>query len=189
MTGKYHQFFEISNRVNGGRNIAIVKDGCFEPLLQTIVSDTEIDLQSRVALVLLLSGGLRTQELLSLKKDCLEITPEGIYFRSNVLKKRYKKDRLVRVYPGAELLVKEYVSTKIGSKMFTFSHSTLARLTKDLFPSEACLHSLRHSHISWLLFTKNLTIPMCAKLVDVSSGIVDRYAHLNQKRVLQGLYA
>lgn len=77
----------------------------------------------------------------------------------------------------------EYVESKVG-KLVKRSQSTLYRQYKAFLGGAACTHSLRHSMLSYLLFERGLAREKVAKLVHVSSKIIDVYAHLNERKVL-----
>lgn len=49
-------------------------------------------------------------------------------------------------------------------------------------------HSLRHSHISYLMFNNKKTVEEIAKIVNMSIQTVQNYTHYNIKKELKGIY-
>lgn len=184
----YTSYFLQSPRYSGRKAIALVKGDLFSPFIQALASDSSLDKEYRAFIICAISGGLRVEEALSLSKVSFEVQDDALYFRTQVLKKRRSDSRWCRVHPEGQALVQEVLRDKVGP-LFSWTQGTALLRAKRTFKLEGiCNHSFRHSAVSYYLFTENLSREATAKLVHISSKIVDVYAHLDERNVLSKMF-
>lgn len=184
----YGRFFELYNRLNGTKKIAVLKTDKLQEFISELVADTKLDRHYKIFLLISLSGGLRVTEALSLSKNDFSFQDGDIYVRVNVLKKQKEEERLIKVHPLAVRIVTEWLSGVVG-KLFKFSARSTLRWIKELTGlQEICNHSLRHSLISFLLFERNLTHIKAAKLIHIGLDSMMHYSHLNERKVWKEVF-
>lgn len=160
----------------------------FSQFIETIVKDSSLATEYKAFIICSLSGGLRVEEALALDQTSFMNIDGALYFESKVLKKRRADKRWCRVHPAGQQLVETFIKARIG-KLFDFTQNTaLVRAKKVFRVAGICSHSFRHSAVSYLLFTEQLTIATTAKLIHINSKIVDTYAHLDERLALSKLF-
>lgn len=185
-----------------GAPISIVKPERFEDFMNDIASDTEMPPELLLFLVISLSGALRVSEALSLRKTDFKLQPEGDYFVTvDVLKKKKDTKREIALpafftpYITGALLNKrtfDYVFIeRVGPgrvRKFT-RHDLRYRLEKYFGIKNLCLHSMRHSCISFLTCGQpKQTAIAVSSLLKVSLSIVSRYSHANGGEKFRSIY-
>jgi len=189
LEGKYARFFYRSKRATGRSNIAILKSGMLDEFIEEILKDDEIDIQLRHICAISLSGGMRVSEALSLRKNDIFVDEFGeIYFSVKVLKKKDFTERAIRVHPSIVPYLMAYIQHKRGfERIFTITRQTVGRSLKAICEG-LTPHSLRHSHVSYLLNETSLKTEQIGKLIKFSNSMVDRYAHVDQLAILRGIF-
>lgn len=187
--GKYAEFFESHQRLKSKKKIAVVRGDRFAELIRAVVADPEIDdPEYKAFFCVCLSGGLRVSEGLSLRKADFFEQEGGLYASVKVLKKKRQDQRYIRVHPDAVECVKSIIDSKVTEIFQWVSVTCIRKVRGYLKVPDLCNHSLRHSAISYYLFEEKLSREETSKLVHVSSKIIDFYAHLDEKKVLRGLF-
>lgn len=184
---KYEKYFIQSKRLTSSKPLALIDGDRLEEFFQALLTDLEIENELKLFICLAASGGLRVNEAIVLTKEDFHEQDGILYFNSKVLKKRKEETRYARVHP----LVQDYVLTQIQNrvgKLIKKNPSTLYRALRKHFPEGICNHSLRHSLVSYLLFTKNLTSLKVAKLMSIGNKTVEHYAHLDQRKALREVF-
>lgn len=185
---EYAKYFELYNRLNGVKKIAVLKTELLQEFIKKVVADTSIDMEYKAFLLVTLSGGLRVNEALALTKEDFLDQGDELYVTVKVLKKRKEEERLVKVHPDAVSTVRLWLSTVVG-KPFKLSYRTTLRRIQDLVGlEEICNHSLRHTLISFLLFERNLTHIKAAKLIHIGLDSMMHYSHLNERKVWKEIF-
>lgn len=157
--------------------------------METVASDTDMQPELLLFLVLSCSGALRVTECLQLRKSDFVLQPEGDFFITvNVLKKKVKTKREIAVpdyftpYIQAALLNKRtfdyiFIERLSAGKTRKYTrHDIRYRLDTFFGVENLCLHSMRHSMISFLVHNKETAIAI-SSLLKVSMRIVNNYAH------------
>lgn len=184
----YSQFFLTTKRLTSDKPVAIARGERFVALIEAVLADESINREYRAFFAVCLSGGLRVSEGLALSKTSFIEDDGMLFFEVNVLKKKRKETRYCRVHPAAQAFVKEVLETKIGT-LFDFDSSTALRRIKRHFSVEGiCNHSLRHSAVSYYLFTEHLSREETAKLIHINAKVIDVYAHLDQRNLLKKMF-
>lgn len=189
---RYRPFVSIENRIksNDGRHVTLIKPDDFESFLTTLCKDEEIHSEIKVLISIILSTGLRISEALSLQRCSFEKGSTGsLYLYSRVAKKKDFVERKSIIHPLVSDLIKEWTHKfRSFDKIFSIDrHQALYAIKVGLGESFDC-HSFRHSHISYLLFKKKLTIEQVAELVKLSPEAVRFYTHVDPTNLLDELY-
>nr|BFD64797.1 hypothetical protein BdHM001_34780 [Bdellovibrio sp. HM001] len=186
---RYARFFTLEKRVNSKKKIAVLKSEMLPEFFAELIADAEIDRSLKALIVTSISGGLRITEALSLKKGDFYPEDDILFAESSVLKKRKDDERLIMIHPAAKDFLWQYVQDKIGP-LFGYTRDGALKAVKRVFDVEGiCNHSWRHTMISFFLFEVNFSREKTAKLMHVSVNIIDRYAHLNEKKALREAFA
>lgn len=184
---KYENFFIKSKRLTSEKPLALIDGDKLEQFFGALLSDPEIDSDLKLFIFLAASGGLRVTEALALTKEDFQIQDGILYFELKVLKKRKEETRYARVHPLVQKYVQAEIKSKVG-KLIKKNPSTLYRALRCHFPVGICNHSLRHSLISYLLFSKDYTALKVAKLMSIGNKTVEHYAHLDQRKALREVF-
>jgi integrase len=190
---KYQAFFRIETRrsTSTNRHVAIVVSEKFSAFLLELKNDSEIPQEFKVLTAILLSGGLRISEALMLQRSDFETGEDGrLYFVSRVLKKRDRKvERTNVIHQDIQSVCAEYLMSLRGFEhLFSFSRKAALHQLKKYLGEATDLHGLRHSFISYLVFLKELNLEEVSRFVEVSPSTAMRYAHLNQREILSGMF-
>lgn len=180
-----------STRLTGTRKAILVVDPAqFDSFIVALAESAECPEPYRTLIGILVTGGLRVSEGLSLRAR--DFTEEGgkLYFRSPVLKKGSALHRTCRVHPSLVPLVKARLATvRHYDALFPISRKTVWKWVRKVFGTDACPHSIaRHSYISWLLHEKKVTPHEAARVVEVKVSTVEAYNHPNVKKRLDDLF-
>ena len=146
----YSSFFLTQPRLSRQSDIAIVRGEQFEPFIQAVIGDDNINAEYKAFLITCLCGGLRVSEGLSLKKKSFQVDGECLFAKVKVLKKRGQAEsRMIRIHPAAVAFVQSVVESKIGP-LFSWHRTTcLRKIQSYLNVQGVCNHSLRHSAVSY----------------------------------------
>lgn len=193
----YADFFQPYVRSSSKKNkpVMIVKN--IDQFLLKLVADETIPEIDRVLISIILSGACRITEALTLSRADVERTESGdLYFSTKVLKKRGKIiKRPILIHAAAVPLVsKHLISLRGFEKLFKFSsdaalyrvRKAIALDTKDAEGLDC--HSFRHSFVTFMLHTKDLSIAKVSGIMKLDSRQVMRYAHVDAKKELKALY-
>ena len=196
-----------SQRVSGTRKpITIVNPQKYNEFFEWL-RDSDLRLQRKAFIAVTLSGGLRVSESLGLRPRHFDLE-EG-FFRFGVLKKKKKLTRhkvfegkeityhlrtnkVVRdakLHPIARDILLKYIDSfgiKYNDRLFPFTRRAALNQIKSVLGPKGCVHSLRHSHFSWLLETE--MVQKVAKLMEVQINVVPNYSHADKKALLNKLY-
>ncbi len=184
----YSNYFITAPRYAGRKPIALVKGDLFTDFISELTRDASLDKEYKAFIICAISGGLRVEEALGLSKKSFDVQDDTLYFKTRVLKKRKDDSRWCRVHPSGQGLVSEVLRDKVG-KLFDWTQGTALLRSKRIFNVEGiCNHSFRHSAVSYYLFNENLSMEKTAKLIHVSTKIVDVYAHLDERNVLSKMF-
>jgi len=172
-----------------GREISIIDPSKVDEFF-TWVETAKAPLEFKALVGLLFSSGGRISEVLKLTPD--DISQHG-EFTLNVSKKKRKGIiRPCKLHPIAHKLIEELISQPqiINShqRIFTFTRHTALKRIKKYFGENFCTHSLRHSFISWLIFTQNMEPIFVAKLMNLELDVVEKYAHINVAKQINKLW-
>lgn len=190
---KYREFFIVEERVcSSSKPVVLLKGECFEPFLEKLRDDTDIELELKVLVAILVSGGLRISECLMLQRTDFFEANDGseLRFFARVLKKRGEKlEREAIIHPVVQKMVREYLTKLRGfDHLFSFSRKAALHRLKSALGQSLDLHAFRHAFFSYLLFLKNMEIAEAAKLTRISLSTAIRYSHLNRSQVLSSLF-
>lgn len=185
-TSKYAKYFTLEKRVNSTKKIAMLRSELLDDFFKEFIADAQIDRGIKAVIITSISGGLRVTEALSLNKTDFYKEDGFLYAESEVLKKKDKnEERLIMIHPAAQAFMEDYLDNKVG-KLFDYTRDGMLKAVKRIFDIPGiCNHSWRHTMISYFLFAVNFSREKTAKLMHVSIGIIDRYAHLNEKKTLK----
>lgn len=175
-----------SQRITGGRKpITVIDPDKIEEFFQRL-TDSDLSLPLKAFIAVSLSGGLRVSEALSLR-PC-DINDTGIA-KIKVLKKKVPVYREFQLHPIAQSLMGQLKGIKHYSRYFSFNRNTVYKQVKKIFGEGTSPHSIaRHSHISYLLHTKNINHMKVARLMEVGSHVVASYNHLNTRNELKKIW-
>jgi site-specific recombinase XerD len=188
----YRGFFDFHSRVKSTehRQVGVVKAQMFEEFLLAVSNDSSINQPMRILICLILSAGLRITEALSLQRISFEREGGQLYFYFRVLKKSSYVERKAIVHPAIKTSVEEYLlKFRSFDKLFAMDRHQALYAIKCAFGKSLDLHALRHSHISYLLFYKELPLENVSSLVKLSSQTVKLYSHLDPTPLLAELYS
>jgi integrase len=188
----YRGFFQIHSRVKSAESlhVAVIDHSKYEDCLAAIKDDLKIREDIKVLLYLIISAGLRISEALSLQRMSFEVDGDNLYFYTKVLKKREFVERRAIVHPVVALAVKSYLlKFRAFDKIFSIDRHQALYAVKSALGKALDLHALRHSHISYLLFEKKLTLEEVEGLIKLNMDTIVLYSHLNSKPLLDDLYS
>lgn len=183
-------FLIESTRLTGTRKpIRVIDPERFEDFIKSL-SQSEIPESDKLMVGLLVTGGLRVSEGLSLRKR--DFVEDGglLYFKSNVLKKGSALKRLVLVHPALQPIVQKRLDNiRKYDIVLEMTRKTVYNHVRKIFGDKACPHSIaRHSYISWLLHEKKLNALEAARVVEVKVSTIEAYNHPNIKKRLNKLF-
>jgi len=182
------KFLIESTRLTGTRKaIRVVDPERFE---QFLIALSESDLEDKALIGILVTGGLRVSEGLSLRKRDFFAENGKLYFKSPVLKKGSALRRIVLVHPKLKPTIEQALGkVRQYDLVFKVSRKTVWTHIKKIFGADACPHSIaRHSYISWLLHEKKLSAHEAARVVEVKVSTIEAYNHPNVKKKLGELF-
>lgn len=192
-----------SQRVSGTRRpITIVNPSYYEAFFVRLGACDRIELELRAFVALTLSGGLRVNEALALRPVDAQL--EKSTFR---VRRVLKKNKTIQgthgpldvnivprdcvFHPVALTLLKELLNQggiKHFQRIFNMHRSHIDVRLKELFGPAFCAHSLRHSHVSWLLHSKNQSEMAVSRMMEMSVQVVSSYNHIDRIERLGKLY-
>lgn len=187
----FSEFLIRSTRISGQRReITVIDPQNFEGFIKKL-SESELSDEKKVLIGILVTGGLRVSEGLSLKKSDFMEEEGNLFFRSKVLKKSSKMRRMVLVHPALQNLVRDRISKiRQYDRVLNLSRKTVYNIFRRIFGKSACPHSIaRHSYISWLVHEKKITSLEAARIMEIKVSTVESYNHPNVKKSLQRLFA
>jgi integrase len=189
----YRAYFEIHNRLfseNPKRHVAVIAPDQFDAFLKKLIQDISIPEDLRLAIGVTVSGGLRANETLSIRRFDCEVDGDKVFIHTKVSKKRRAMTRPILVHPEVAGLLKSVMLRKRGlENLFDFGKSSFLKNIKKYLGKALDLHALRHSHISMLILHKNMSIPEVSKLMEISPEVVaGSYFHMNSKSKLLDLW-
>jgi len=174
-----------SQRITGGRKpITVIDPSRVEEFFQRL-RDSDLPLLLKAFIAVSLSGGLRVSETLSLRPCNIS---DGIA-KIKVLKKKVTVYREFNLHPIAQELLNQIKGVKNYARYFSFNRNTVYKQIKRVFGNGTSPHSIaRHSHISYLLHTKNINHMKVARLMEINSHVVASYNHLNTRTELKKIW-
>jgi integrase len=205
---KYNEYFYKARRSSSkcGKMVMVLHEREIDNFFKTLVEDEGIPQLNRILIGICLSGGLRISEALSLKKEDFTMDDTGrIYGNIRVLKKYYLKYDVYRdfyVYPRLNSLLIEWLKKKKpqervfayrrllkrGNYKYTPINSVSAlNAVKEFLGTNFDNHCLRHSNVSILMNEKYSDIEI-SKILELTVGMVARYAHVDVRRKMRELY-
>lgn len=180
-----------SVRLTGERKpILVVDPARFEGFIEAIAVTDEIPEPYRTLIAILITGGLRVSEGLSLRKRDFFTENGLLYFKSPVLKKGSALKRTCLVHPSIQPLVQARLDmVRHYDALFPYNRKTIWRQVNKVFGKDACPHSIaRHSYISWLLHEKKITALEASRVVELKVSTIEAYNHPNVKSRLGNLF-
>lgn len=194
---EYADFFQPFERSSSKKSkpVMIVKN--IDQFLSKLVADENIPEIDRILISIILSGACRITEALTLLRADVERSESGdLFLWAKVLKKRGKViKRPILIHADAVPLVSKHIMSLRGfEKLFDFSsdaalyrvRKAIALDTKDAEGLDC--HSFRHSFVTFMLHTKDLSIAKVSGIMNLDSRQVMQYAHVDVKKELKALY-
>lgn len=198
-----------SQRISGTRKpITIINPNYYHEFFIWL-KESHLRLPFKAFIALCLSGGLRVNEALSVRRRDLNL--EDGFFKVKVLKKRktVKRHRVVdgvdeiyhleanqvhrdaKLHPIAIEILKEYLEfhqIRTYDRLFPFKRNAVYKFVKIHFGKHSCIHMFRHSHISWMLHVEKVADATISRMLEVSRTVISSYNHVDTKAELNRLY-
>lgn len=198
---KYEHFFFESQKASSqkGTKIQILKSEMLTEFMNKIANDNDIDIDTKIMIGLLLSGGARVSEALAINMRDISIKSGQIIVKIEVLKLKTKTQREIVVHPALfSVFEKKIASKRYNEQLFTeratkrsesktLSARQVNRNLKKYFGNISA-HSFRHANVAFLM-SKGLTHIQISSILKMSLRNVENYAHTQSVNTMSELFA
>jgi len=186
-----HLLLETQRRQQTQRKKITIIDPNLLPEFFDYLDKSDLDDIFKSVFSVMLSGGLRVTELLSLRRcdiflddgfGVITVLKKPSFKVSKVTGKKLKCSKVRREFPlhpiAIKYLKKQLKGVKHFEKIFKISRNLIWRKCK-YFSKHFCPHSFRHSHISNRLHTREESISEVAVVMEIDFNTVASYNHIN----------
>ena len=204
VNAKYERFFFESRCItsNVDKRIPVLDPINLRSCLETLISDQDVEDETKLLIGLLFSGGMRISEALNLKRSDFNRDNSGTYTaKVSVLKKRKKNiERDASIHPLLNGLLAEKLASKRYNESLFRERATKRSPAKELkrqnalkkikkvFGKGMTNHSLRHSNVALLLHLK-YTATQIGRILEMTTSNVQFYSHVNASREMKNVFA
>jgi integrase len=214
---RYKKYFVEHSRINSktGKKVQVVDPEFLSDFLVEMINDEDISKVYTCFFGILISGGLRASEALSLKK--LDFKPQSdgslicetivLKKRNAAIKKEHRVKRYFIIHPTLVDSVQDLLSHRrpqeflfklpANSKLSNYQKNdqqkeniTLSKglkMIKKVIGDSLDQHALRHATVSYMLQQDFSTLKI-SKLMSLNEQVVAKYAHVNVVKILKDLY-